>query len=58
MYKSVIGILVGIVVALIGFIVGILESFNTEAYWIGVGIFFLGIGIISLFILAKTKKWF
>ena len=53
MIKSVIGILVGIIVSLVGLVIGILESFNTGSYWIGVGLFFGGAGIIALFVLIR-----
>ena len=56
MIRSIIGILIGIIIFLIGLVIVILESFNTDLFWIGIGLVFAGLGIIALFVIGKIKN--
>ena len=51
----IIGILVGIIISLIGIIITLLQQWDSESFWIGVGMILGGIGIVILFILSKKK---
>ena len=58
MINSIIGILVGIIILLVGLVISIFDNFQTDYFWVGIVLFFVGIGIVTLFILGKIKKWF
>lgn len=58
MLKSVVGILLGIIISLIGVVINLQQNFGTDLFWIGTGLFFTGIGIVVIFVLGKIKKWF
>ena len=58
MIRSIIGVLVGIIVFLIGLVINISENFASETYWIGTGILLAGIAIVAVFVIGKIKDWF
>ncbi|MFB5611392.1 MAG: hypothetical protein ACE5R3_02115 [Nitrosopumilaceae archaeon] len=58
MLKSIIAILIGIIVFLVGLVVSISENLSTDTYWIGIGLIGAGIVIIAVSVMGKIKNWF
>lgn len=58
MTNSVVIILVGIIIFLVGLIINITEGLESEIRWVGAGLLVGGIAIIVFFVIGKLKKWF